>query len=410
MPGCAGWPVQEWSVKRSLHVVLLAVVTLGCREKLSAPVECPDLCPGQFDVVDTVLTPIQDGDSTFGGYLLAGQGTSLRVSWQFPVSEDRAVVRFVARPDSIAIGDSTYPYVLDSVQLAVSMLYRDTTVKGLVLYLYRLPATLDSSFTFADAENAFTPANIIDSVLIADTSVKERIARFYSGPDLVKVDIPPADSGVLAFGVQIRSPQGTGIRIGSGLAGSDAPAFISYVTVVTTDTTIQRSVPRIINYATYLSQSTPPIAPDHLTIGGAPSARSLVRFPWPRYLQDSAQFIRATLELVPLAPVPGLNGDTAFVAVIPILSDFGGKSPPVADANFAGFGKVVASQTDTVRIEVQHMVRLWQGLNPLPSTVWLQLVPETSSFARPEFGSTRTPGFSPRLRLTFARDFPFGGL
>jgi hypothetical protein len=56
------------------------------------------------------------------------------------------------------------------------------------------------------------------------------------------------------------------------------------------------------------------------------------------------------------------------------------------------------------------MTRLWQGTSPLPPTIWVQLVPETSSFARPEFGSTRTAGFAPRLRLTFARNFPFEGL
>ncbi|TFG48171.1 MAG: hypothetical protein E4H38_06910 [Gemmatimonadales bacterium] len=397
-------------MNRTLQLAALCLLTLACQEKISAPVECPDLCPGRFEVIDTSIALVVDGDSSFSGYAKAGQGSSLRVSWQFPVSEDRAVVKFVARPDSFTIGDTAYAYVLDSVSLAVTLQYRDTTVKNLVLYLYRLPATLDSTYTFTDAEAAFTPANIIDSILVDDSVVTGRFQRFYSGTDLAKVAIPPADSGVLAFGVQMRASQGTGIRIGSQGAGSDAPGFTSYVTVPTTDTTLARTIPRIVRYASYVSQAVPSLDPAVLTIGGAPSARTLIRFTWPDYLRDSAQILRATLELVPVNPVPGLTGDTAFATVMPVLADLGSKSPPVSDPTFASFGKVSAGQTDTVHVEIQLMTRLWQGTRPLPPIVWVQLVPETSSFSRPEFGSTRTPGFVPRLRVTFARTFPFEGL
>jgi hypothetical protein len=397
-------------LNRSLRLAALAALALACQEKLAAPAECPELCPGSFEIIDTIISPIVDGDSSFQGYAMAGQGSSLRVSWQFPVSEDRAVVRFVARPDSITINDTSYSYVLDSVSLAVTLAYRDTAVKNLVLYLYRLPATVDSTFTFVDAEAAFTPANIIDSILVHDTLVADRFQRFYSGADLAKVAIPPADSGVFAFGVQIRAAQGTGVRIGSQSAGTDAPSFISYVTVPTPDTTLARTIPRIVRYGSYVSQSVPLLDPTVLTIGGAPSARSLIRFPWPAYLKDSAQILRATLELLPVTPVPGLNGDTAVVAVVPVLADFGSKSPGVTDPDFASFAPILAGQTDTVRVEIQRVMRLWQGSEPLPSTLWVQLIPETSSFARPELGSTRTAGFAPRLRVTYAREFPFEGL
>lgn len=397
-------------MNRTLQLAALCLLTLACQEKIAAPAECPDLCPGSFEIVDTSLAVVLGGDSSFSGYAKAGQGSSLRVSWQFPVSEDRAVVKFVARPDSFTIGDTSYAYVLDSVALAVTLQYRDTTVKNLVLYLYRLPATLDSGFTFAEAEAAFTPANIIDSILVDDSVVTRRYQRFYSGPDLAKLDIPPADSGVLAFGVQMQAAQGTGIRIGSQSAGADAPGFTSYVSVLKPDTTLARTIPRIVRYGSYVSQTIPPLDPALLTIGGAPSARTLIRLNWPDYIRDSAQILRATLELVPVNPVPGLSGDTAFVTVTPTLADFGSKSPGVTDPAFAAFGKVTAGQTDTVHVEIQRMTRLWQGTSPLPPTIWVQLVPETSSFARPEFGSTRSAGFVPRLRLTFARNFPFEGL
>ena len=37
----------------------------------------------------------------------------------------------------------------------------------------------------------------------------------------------------------------------------------------------------------------------------------------------------------------------------------------------------------------------------------LQLLPEGSSFSRATFGSSRSPGLVPRLRVTYARRFPF---
>ena len=261
-------------MNRTLQLAALCLLTLACQEKIAAPAECPDLCPGSFEIVDTNLAVVLGGDSSFSGYAKAGQGSSLRVSWQFPVSEDRAVVKFVARPDSFTIGDTSYAYVLDSVALAVTLQYRDTTVKNLVLYLYRLPATLDSGFTFAEAEAAFTPANIIDSILVDDSIVTRRYQRFYSGPDLAKLDIPPADSGVLAFGVQMQAAQGTGIRIGSQSAGADAPGFTSYVSVLKPDTTLARTIPRIVRYGSYVSQTIPPLDPHLPGIATRPAASS----------------------------------------------------------------------------------------------------------------------------------------
>ena len=52
---------------------LLAVVTLAaCQEKLTAPADCPALCPGgQPQVFDEVFTAISGADSSFVGYILS---------------------------------------------------------------------------------------------------------------------------------------------------------------------------------------------------------------------------------------------------------------------------------------------------------------------------------------------------
>ena len=49
----------------ALGAVTLALA--GCQEKLSAPGDCPGICPGDQSVVfDTLITPVFGGDSTYG--------------------------------------------------------------------------------------------------------------------------------------------------------------------------------------------------------------------------------------------------------------------------------------------------------------------------------------------------------
>ncbi len=393
----------------SLVASAAILLVTACQERLSAPADCPNLCPGGYIVRDTVLVPTLGTDSSYEGYVLAGQGGSLRVSYQLPASEDRAVIKFSARPDSFDFNDTLRAYTIDSVVLSVGLQYRDTAVKNLVVSLYRLPSTLDSAFTFVDADTAFTPANVIDTFMVADSLVSTTLTRTYKGATLSQVFIPASDTGVLAMGVQIRAAQPTGIRIGSAGGGSTAPLFTTYLHFPTPGDTTQtaRTFVKGPSFARFLSQSAPVLDSTLLTVGGAPSSRSVIRFPWPPFLRDSAQLLRVTLELVPSAAILGLPGDTAFLQARPILSDFGGKSPTGTDGFYIAIAPLVNGQTDTLRLEVRRAVSLWQGTSPLPPAFMLQLFPETSSFIRATFGSSRSPGFTPRLRVTYALTFPF---
>ncbi len=384
-------------------------VAAGCQERLVSPVDCPDLCPGGYTIYTDTLFALPDGDSSAVGYLRAGQGSSLRVSWQFPVSEDRAVYKFTRRTDSLVINGTTRAYTIDSLALEVSVLYRDTTVKGLKVYLYRLPVTVDSTTSFAAIDGAFSPATIVDSFAVDDSLVTQRLRVVYSGSDTSKLSIPAADSAVLALGVQIRANQGTGVRIGGAGAGSAAPSFINYVTVPNSDTsTVARIIRPSIRFNHYVSQAPPTLDPDLLTVGGAPSARSLIRFPWSNRLKDSATIIRASLQLLPAVPTAGLAGDTALVVVRPVLADFGAKSPAVTATTFSTTAALLPGVADTVSVEVRAQLGSWQGRRPLPPALSMQLAPEVSSFSRLTFGSTRTAGKVPRIVVTYALKFPFG--
>lgn len=385
------------------------LATVACQEKLAGPADCPALCPGGYTIYEDTLFALPNRDSSAQGYLVAGQGNALRVSWQFPVSEDRAVYKFTRRADSLTINGVTRAYTLDSLALELSLLYRDTTVHGLKVYLYRLPVTIDSTTTFAEIDGAFTPATVVDSFAVDDSVVTKRLRVVYTDSDTSKLSIPPADSAVLALGVQIRANSGTGIRIGGAGAGSSAPSFINYVTVANTDTTtLQRIITPSIQFNTFVTESPPALDPDLLTIGGAPSARSWIRFPWSARLKDSATIIRATLQLLPQGPLLGLNGDSALVVARPVLADFGSKSPGVTTTGFSTITSLFPGTTDTVSIEVRPQLGTWQGREPVPPFLLLQLAPEVSSFSRFEFGSSRTPGKVPRIIVTYALKFPFG--
>jgi hypothetical protein len=388
----------------------LVLLIAACQEQLGGPADCPNLCPGGYQIVEDTLFALPGADSAFVGYRNPGQGVSLRVSHQFPVSEDRAVYKFARRTDSLTYKDSLRAYTFDSLALELSLTYRDTTVHGLKIFLYRLPATVDSTTSFAAVDGAFTPATTVDSFVIDDSVRSQRLRVVYSGADTAKLSIPAADSSVLALGVQIRADQGTGVRIGGAAAGSSGPTFINYVTLIqAADTTTQhRIVTPGIQFNTYVSQNPPAIDSTLLTVGGAPSARSLIRFPWSARLRDSATLVRATLQLIPTTPVVGLNGDTAFVQVQPILADFGGKSAAVTDASFTSEAVVLAGMSDTVSFEVRRALTAWQGEHPVPTALMLQLLPEVSSYGRAVFGSTRTAGAVPRIIVTYALKFPFG--
>jgi hypothetical protein len=401
------WPTR---LSRWILPGLIAAAMVACQEHLAAPADCPALCPGGYGVRDTIIDPEDSQDSSFAGYAVAGQNGSVRVSDNFAPSDDRAIFRFLPLDSVYTVPlttDSVLPYTIDSVVIALTVAYRDTSVKNLYLYLYRLPSTLDSNYTFADADAAFIPANFIDSLHVDDTLQTQRVESvLMDSAALARVARVPGDSGKLAVGVAIRAAQGTGVRLAT--AGSGIPTVFTYVHVFTGDTTENPQLfSRVPEFSRFVSRSVQPLDQSVLTVGGAPSARSIIRFPWSPYLRDSAQLLRVSLELIPTAPIPGLRGDTAFIQARPVLADFGSKSPTTSDAFYVTLKALDLNQTDTVHLEILRSATLWQGTQPRPPAIMLQLIPEAVSFTRATFGSTRTQGLRPRLRVTYALKFPF---
>jgi hypothetical protein len=398
-------------------LVVLAAFVVACQERLTSPGECPELCPGgEVRTFDLVLTPKPGLDSTYTGYINRGNGVALLVSNGFAVSENRAAYRMAARPDSI----DGRPYSVDSVALTLTVVARDTLVDGLKLVLYRISDTLNATATFPSIESQLVPADLIDTLVVPDTMNTGTVRTVLRGADLAKVDLPLAGNGILALGVSMAADQPSGVRLGAARAGNGA-SFTSYVTVDTTDTTTsvrKRVLALTPTFNTFVTQT--PVLPDprFLTVGGDSSSRSLLRFALPSEVTESATIVRATLELIPRGPIPGIRGDVAILEGRAVLADLGAKSPVVSsDERFIVDDTLALNTADTISLDVTRIVQLWQDSTTQPDAIFLSLLPEASTFTRAEFGSTRSdpttnpstsePVGAPRLRITYQRPFPF---
>jgi hypothetical protein len=391
--------------------VLAAFVLSGCQEKLTAPADCPALCPGgQPQVFDEVLTAVAGADSSFVGYVLPHQAAALLVSNGLQGFEERALIRFGRRPDSVVVRDTLRAYTIDSVALNFTLGARDTALDGLQVQVYRIPRTIDSTTTYAGIAPAFVPEALIATIEVPDSLNSGTIRAVFGPAELSRVEIPASDSGQLAVGLRIAAPPATGVRLGALTSGGAAPLFTSYVTLDIPDTGAAklRTLAQTPTFNTFVSEVPQVSDSTLLAVGGAPSARTLVRFNLPARIRDSATVVRATLELTPVAPIPGLPTDPARLVARAILADVGAKSPVSSVANRVPEDTLDVGAT-AVSIEAVRLVELWLRTTSRPSALVLALSPEAGSFTRPVFHSSRAadPALRPRLRLSYLLSFPF---
>jgi hypothetical protein len=400
-------------VKLGYRLVWAAVVLSGCQEKLTSPGDCPALCPGgQLQVIDEVFSPIVGADSSFADYVQSHTAAALLVSNGLRGYEERAIVRFSARPDSVSVRDTLRAYTVDSVAFGFTIVARDTTLPGLQVLLYRLPPLMDSTTTYAQVDPAFVPENLIATIAVPDSVNNGPIRALLQGADLARVAFPPGDAGVLGLGVRIEAPSPTGVRLGATASGVGG-VFVTYATLDVLDTGTAKL--RTFSLSAGFNSSVAPVPqsedPALLAVGGAPASRALLRFELPPRIRDSATVVRATLELTPVAPISGLPTDPVRLRARAVVADLGAKSP--VESRFGVAADTLEPGTSgTVSVEiVRLMQQLWLGTSSGPTALVLSLAPEleAASFSRPVFYSTRAadPAVWPRLRISYLPTFPF---
>ncbi len=384
------------------------LVLLACTEDFTTPGACPQTCPGgTVRILDTVLDAEFDLDSTFVGYVLPGEGTGLLITT--PSASDRylAAMRFGPRLDSVKVGDTLYTYTVDSVAIGLGVLARNPVAAGIALQIYRAPASLDSGVTFADIAGYLTPENFLDSIVVPDTLSDGNLSVIIKGADLVKLEIPPADSGVLSIAVQASAASPTGVELGNTSAATYLPTVTYYISVAEVDSASQpAAIRRVPTFATWVEENPLVPDPDQLLLGGGPSSRILLRFSVPDSVLVGVQILRAELILTPSVPIAGVPNIPATATARGVLSDQGAKSPLVP--LLAPQVELFVGSTDSVSIEVIDIVRTWQAvLNPPAHAFFISLQPEGSSFTQPLFASTRSASGTPRLRITYVPPLEF---
>ncbi len=391
-------------------VFVLAVCATACTENLTTPGSCPTFCPGGPAVFrDTTLTPVPDGDSSFSGYITSSNELSVLVANGGGYGQARAVIRFTQRGDSVLVADTNRSFRVDSAIIELGVQALDTTATNIFFDVYRLPLSVDSTVTIDQLDSLMTPDKLLGEYAAAQSFRTGTIDLALSGDQLAKLAFTPTDSTQLEIGVRIRADGPVGARIGTAAAGTLEPAFATWVTADSvSDTTINRvSISRVPSKTFTVRPAGAPPPPDLLAVGGDPVARSFLRFALPAYLRDSATIIRATLELHTAAPLFGIPADTADMLALPVLADFGAKSP-VSIVTYST--SVLLSGDSVVDLEVARLVALWQGASPYPSIIRLSLAAEGGTFLAPLFYSTRSASLQPTLRITYRPPFAFQGL
>ncbi len=418
-----------------------ALAVLSCKEDLTAPGKCPDFCPTtQVGLVDTVLPSLIVRDSSFGrpiGYVNAMDGAVL-IAATLPGVDSRPIFVFPAINPRLLIAstDTTTGPVLApaSVYVRLTLVRRDTAAHNLTMHFYRLAKTIDTATSFADVADSFSVAPIrsvnIDTLLakpgLVDTVTRDSVFRdtsitatpritFALRFDSLQIPWTPGDSGVTALGIRITADAPTSAAFSSSESGA-GPGIIWNSRFDSAGTIVIRRQSQGVGSSDGFV-FTPPAPPldSNLTVGGVPSVRSLLRVDLPRILRDSTQIVRATLLLVPAVAAQGAPRDSFRLLAVQVLTDLGAKSP--LTQNGADSTTVVVGQTDTVRIEVTNILRLWQSDSIVPHTILLRQATDVASISpllegatlsEIRFYSSRAPAYRPALHLTYIPRYRFG--
>jgi hypothetical protein len=386
-------------------MLAVAAGVVACSEHLTQPGQCPELCPGGTPVgQEEILTALPNNDSTFTGYTDASASAVMLVGSGIPTPADTSygVLRFT-RSDSVTYRDTLRAYTVDSAQFTMLVVAHDTAVHDAKIQLYRLPSSIDTTaLSYAALAPLFTPANFVGELALPDTATADTVRLKVTGAAVGQIAIQPSDFSKLAIGIAITGSVSTGGRIGSRLSVLP-PSLLSYITP-TAASPSPLTIGATNDFAGYITRQTPAVDPAFLTVGGVPSSRVLIRFPWSARLRDSVTIVRATLELVPAQATQGLPNDAGTLSVRGLATDFGAKSP--VEPLSLGSVALPANTTDTVRVEIAGVLQFWQAGLLRPPAIFVSISPEVETFTRAVFGSSRT-GAPPQIRLNYLPRFPF---
>ena len=395
---------------RPATALVIALTTTACNENVVSPAVCPEFCPAAtLEVFDSIIPASVERDSAFRGYVMAYQSKQAQAAADDTV-ESNPIFRFQAFEDSIQLGGGfvDVPMPVEETdsfrfELILSRRYLDTAGTEVPeLPVYRLPVDIDSTTTQADLEPYFQDSTELAAIPLPDSVLRGNLIGVLPGDAFPTFE---EDSNVVALGLGYRFSRPGYANVITSDSSFLATILIRFAKIDSTDgTRVERSDTVIVDFDSYVHPPPPAIDPNSLSIGGAPAGRTLIRANLPSGIVDSSSVVRATLILVPTEPVWGIAGDSVIVFAEALPFDLGAKSSIVVlpfDSTGLGALRIPVGWTDTVRVEVTNIVRVWKSPSTLPHTISLRVLPEGGSIAEARFESSRSPVGKPIIEISY---------
>jgi hypothetical protein len=404
----------------------LAAVS-ACKEAVTAPGTCPEFCPSRrVEAFDSVFAGSIVRDSSYRGYILGYQAPLMQVVTEGSAPESRSVIRYIAFQDTIPNKEIISR---DSFEIELQIVGLSDPSDSLELRVHRLPVTVDTGTTWAEADPYFDDSTLVATIALPDTIVVDENTAVTVSAAMPLSAFPTfeQDGNVAAVGVSLRATAEGYVDIGTD-EGVRPSLLLRWFT--TTDTTILDSIAldslglepedslvidtvaqseaRLPEMDKFVALPWAAEDPDANPVGGSPSARALLRVDLPDLVIDSSEISRATLILVPSEPVLGAPTDTVRLRADFLTADVGAKSPVLALADTFSIGAVdiPVGWDDTVRLEVTHILSPLRVDSLLPAAIVLRLVPEGGVVGEARFWSDRAPAGSASLQVTYTPVVP----
>lgn len=408
-------PVHGAHPFRAAAVALaLAALGFGCRENIVAPGSCPELCPAsRVQIVDTTITGLVVGDSSYQGYVSLSEAGVLFLS-DLDSLQGGGVARFspVAFTWIPGVNDTVVSAdrVPDSVTLSFTVADRDTAAHNVWVLVYRLPFNFDTMITYDALRQVFADSLLVDSVFVPDTVASGSVTQRLRAGALDTV--PASDSGVVSLAFRVRADTRTALSLASSEEYGGAARLSWHMKAQAPRDSLKHTFTATPDYDSFVFSPARPYDGTSLVAGGLPSSRTILRFSdsLPPEATDSLGLVRATLILTPTRPAFGRPRERFRVSARGVVRDVGAKSSIFADTAAGGTVEVVAGDSGEVRIEIGRMLRLWgtSAGDSLPRVLMLLSSPEGYGMGEVTVAGRGAGAAAPRLHLTYVRPYEFG--
>jgi hypothetical protein len=374
-------------------------------EDIVSPGACPDFCPHtNIQIVDTVFTGSIVRDSSYRGYLPTHGATSLQVTTG-GVVDSYGVIRFGRFGTEVPLdtsGADEVPVIsVDSFGVNLIVDARSPGTGDFELAIYRLPISVDSTTTYADLQSTFSDSVEIVAAPLSAVGAEDTIEVVLPGDAFPTLE----DDSAVAVGIAMRSANPAYVDFRTINRLRNQLWITRYVQVDSADGQAAARTDETYGvFDTFVFPDIPAAGPAALGVGGSPSARAFLKVDLPAAVIDSSSVIRATLLLVPAEPVIGAPGDTIRILAEGLAADIGPKSPIMqvpADSVGAYSGVTTTGSTDTLRIDITHVIEPWRNNPTLVRTFMLRAVREGGTFGEFRFNSSTSAIDTPALHVTF---------